>query len=278
MYRSIRIVALPTIIAGVDFNFCNAEAARLQASGGVRYAWSPAYAVSDATIADPTITATQTTTFVVTGWNDDGCAAVDTVVAEFFEPAALIMNNVQCYVSKSAAFVVQHPPGEFDSCDVSLRYNGGCMSGVTVSVGEELERGSMPDGRNFIRMRLRKLPTDNIIATVIGIAMLQPVRYDELECLVEASYGCREVSSTEATLEFRGCALDLRNIKVSSSTMLMRTIYDVDGRIVHADEVQYNRWEEQPTMSTSTPAGLYIEVLSVNGSPVHRRLFTRSAE
>lgn len=276
--RTVRIAAQPTVSAGVDINFCRDVLTRLYATGCVRYSWSPASGVSDASVADPTITSSQTTTFIVTGWDAVGCTNVDTIVATLLEPAALIMNNVVCRVSQRATFVVQHPTGDFDSCDVSLRYNGARMSDVTVSVGEVLIRGLMPDGRDFIRMRLRNRMADDVVAIVSGTTMLNTVLDDSLECMVESSYGCRAVTSTEATLTFDGCALNLRNIKVSANTMLLRTIYNVDGRLVQSDEVQYDRWEEQPVMSQFAPAGLYVEVLALNGSVVHRRTFTRGYE
>lgn len=275
----IRVAALPTAEAGADVAFCAKDVQRLRASGCVRYAWEPASQVSDAASDNPTITATQTTTYYVTGWNEDGCSDIDTVVAEFLDPAPLIMNNVQCHVSQQAEFVIQHVPNYFDSADVSLRFSGSCMNDVVVRVGEELARGSMPDGRRFLRMRLRKREADNIVAAVSGTALLNPVPYDNLECVVESSYGCREVSGTTvATLEFTGCALILRNILLNANARLRRTIYAVDGRVVQSDDVQYDRWEEQPTMPATIPAGLYIEVLALEGSVIHQRTFARGFE
>ncbi|MDZ4746542.1 MAG: PKD domain-containing protein [bacterium] len=272
--RTIHVVKLPSISAGADFTYCENQRARLNASGGERYSWSPDWAVSDPSSVNPFITDSSATTFIVTGWTWEGCMNVDTVIAEYLSPADLIINNVKNDISQNATFVIRHPANRFDSCDVSVLYNSKCMHDLTVSVGDELARGSVADGRNFIRMRLRKRPADNVIATFTGAAILGPVRNDVLECVVENSYGCRTVLNTIGTVEFSGCALNLRMIKVSANTMLTRMMYNVDGRVVLADEIQYDRWEAQPSMPSTSPAGLYIEILSIGGEVVHSRTFT----
>lgn len=269
----VRIGYLPEVTASPDLSFCSNSSKTLFASGAVRYEWTPASGVDNATSSNPKITADRSTTFIVRGWNADGCSTTDTVVAEYLDPEPLILNNVTCHVSDRAVYFVRHAPGDFDSCDITFSYSKASMSDVTVDVGEELTRGTGIDGRNFLRVRMRTSASDDIGARISGTAMLQPLLFDNILCTVDTSYGCRQVSSTTATLEASGCALDLRHIRLTDRTMLARTIYDMSGRIALRDDVRYDQWEEQPTMLQSTPSGLFIEVLMLEGTVVHKRTF-----
>ena len=51
--------------AGVALNICEGDQAQLYATGGGSYLWSPAEGLSDATVADPIVTAPLTTTYTV---------------------------------------------------------------------------------------------------------------------------------------------------------------------------------------------------------------------
>lgn len=69
-----------SISAGPDAGVCNGQAASLQASGGVSYAWSPATDLSCTTCANPQATPTTSTTYTVTGTDANGCVGSDQVV------------------------------------------------------------------------------------------------------------------------------------------------------------------------------------------------------
>jgi len=74
--------------AGSDVSYCVGSSAGLQASCGgcasASYAWSPSTGLSNIYIANPTCSATTTTTYTVTITNQDGCSAADNVTATVF--------------------------------------------------------------------------------------------------------------------------------------------------------------------------------------------------
>lgn len=61
-----------------DIN-CNLPWAHLNASGASQYSWSPATSLSNSLIANPVANTTITTTYIVTGINDQGCSNKDSV-------------------------------------------------------------------------------------------------------------------------------------------------------------------------------------------------------
>jgi PKD repeat protein len=73
------IVVFPlTVDAGADVVICQGETITLGASGAGSYSWFPPTDLDDATSATPVGTPSQTTTFILTGFNGQ-CVATDTV-------------------------------------------------------------------------------------------------------------------------------------------------------------------------------------------------------
>ncbi|WP_207433528.1 T9SS type A sorting domain-containing protein [Sabulibacter ruber] len=66
--------------AGADILTCPGQSVQLQATGGVKYSWSPSASLTDATIANPIATPSATTTYTVTVTNENGCVRTDKVV------------------------------------------------------------------------------------------------------------------------------------------------------------------------------------------------------
>ena len=79
---SVKIIInpLPVINAARsnDIN-CTIDYARLQATGGLQYSWTPSATLSNANIADPVAMPKITTTYLVTGTDIGGCVNTDTV-------------------------------------------------------------------------------------------------------------------------------------------------------------------------------------------------------
>jgi gliding motility-associated-like protein len=68
----------PVIDAGSDLQV-SSNPVQLQASGGVRYHWTPSLYLSDPDIANPTMSAKDDITYVVTGYDDKECFSSDTL-------------------------------------------------------------------------------------------------------------------------------------------------------------------------------------------------------
>jgi len=77
--KNITVSALPVANAGPDITICTGDTAFLNATGGVSYQWSPASSLSDGSIANPLGFPTNTTDYVVTVTDKNGCSDSDTV-------------------------------------------------------------------------------------------------------------------------------------------------------------------------------------------------------
>lgn len=76
---------LPGVDAGIDLTICRRDAAFLTATGANTYVWSPATGLSDPTAADPISSPDNTTTYLVTGTDVNGCVNTDEVVVNVLQ-------------------------------------------------------------------------------------------------------------------------------------------------------------------------------------------------
>jgi gliding motility-associated-like protein len=90
------VLPLPTVKAtkSNDLN-CNKPFARLQASGAQKYNWSPAYALSNDSIANPIANPAFTTTYYVYATDSTICVGTDsvTVIADFKNHGIILPNS-----------------------------------------------------------------------------------------------------------------------------------------------------------------------------------------
>jgi uncharacterized delta-60 repeat protein len=94
----------PLINAGSDVSFCVSSTVQLCATGGTTYAWTPAFGLSDTTIACPMAGPTSGTTYIVYGTDANGCVSSDTVVVSLYPAPSVpvISRNVAVLTSTSA--------------------------------------------------------------------------------------------------------------------------------------------------------------------------------
>jgi gliding motility-associated-like protein len=70
---------LPAVFAGNDTAACQSATLQLNATGAITYAWSPASGLSNSNIANPITGPDTTTTYTVTGTNENGCINSDEI-------------------------------------------------------------------------------------------------------------------------------------------------------------------------------------------------------
>ena len=70
----------PQIRASADTSICQGEPAFLSVTGGTQYLWEPTESLNDPTSPTPIAFPTETTTYIVRGINEYGCANTDTVI------------------------------------------------------------------------------------------------------------------------------------------------------------------------------------------------------
>lgn len=102
---TVSVYGLPTIFAGSDTGFCQSTSIQLCALGGVQYAWSPSFGVSDTTLACPTFGPTSSTTYTVTALDANGCAGSDSVTVFLFPAPSVpvITMNIPNLTSTAAS-------------------------------------------------------------------------------------------------------------------------------------------------------------------------------
>ncbi|HUM45906.1 MAG TPA: PKD domain-containing protein [Chitinophagales bacterium] len=86
---AIAVILLPSIDAGPDTSICSGDTVQLIASGGTSYSWIPESFLSDNNISNPHAFPDTTTSFIVTGTGDSGCANTDTVKVFVLSPGVI---------------------------------------------------------------------------------------------------------------------------------------------------------------------------------------------
>jgi uncharacterized delta-60 repeat protein len=102
---SVTVNPLPSIAAGNDTSFCTSTSIQLCATGGVSYAWTPSFGVSDTTIACPMFGPTSTTTYTVYGTDANGCTSSDTLTVSLYPLPSIpvITQNIAVLTSTAAS-------------------------------------------------------------------------------------------------------------------------------------------------------------------------------
>lgn len=70
---------VPSATAGSDFSICLGTSSALNATGGVSYAWSPSAGLSNSSISNPTTSPANSTNYLVTVTNAQGCTDSDDI-------------------------------------------------------------------------------------------------------------------------------------------------------------------------------------------------------
>ncbi len=94
---TVNVRPVPKVDAGPPIELCVGEKAVLNASGGVRYLWSPAEGLSCVDCPTPTASPDRTTLYTVTVFDANGCAGEDTVTVTV-NPAP---REVKAHISRS---------------------------------------------------------------------------------------------------------------------------------------------------------------------------------
>jgi hypothetical protein len=103
--QSVTVFPAPTIDAGPDVSVCQSTTVQICATGGATYAWTPAFGLSDTTIACPQAGPTSNTTYIVYGTTVNGCTSSDTVSVNLYPlpSVPVISRNVAVLTSTPAS-------------------------------------------------------------------------------------------------------------------------------------------------------------------------------
>lgn len=107
-YDTVTIHPMPSVNAGPDRIVCHGGTTRLQARGASQYRWSPATFLSDSTSNSPVVSGiTQPMTYVLYGWNVEGCVVTDTVNVSLGELVGRFSNDTTICEGGSATLVAE---------------------------------------------------------------------------------------------------------------------------------------------------------------------------
>lgn len=149
----------PSIVAGNDTTICPGQTATMWAQGGLSYYWTPAASLIDPTTSLVIAAPTSPTMYYVTGVDQYGCSATDSVFVDLYPLAfiqtvpdvyAFLGDNIQLGATSSTPGTYVWSPSEFLSCivctdpianpDQNYTYTvtytdiNGCISADTVNI------------------------------------------------------------------------------------------------------------------------------------------------
>ena len=106
-----------------DGIICNGDGATLTASGGISYAWSPATGLSAINIANPTTTASTSTTYMVTVTDANGCTDTETFTITVNENTTASQANITP-VCEGGTIELIGRPGDGSIPDANFNWTG----------------------------------------------------------------------------------------------------------------------------------------------------------
>jgi PKD repeat protein len=113
--QTITVLSNPAITTSADTAVCDNSAIQLSATGGTVYSWSPGAGLSDSTVAMPSLVLANTTTFIVTVTDGQGCSATDTVTATALALPAFTLNTTQSIcVGDSIVLAASNPAHSYN--------------------------------------------------------------------------------------------------------------------------------------------------------------------
>jgi gliding motility-associated-like protein len=162
---TVEVVPTPSVYAGEDQYVIEQSFVQLNATGATAYVWTPTTGLSSATISNPTLTAVQTTTYVVTGTNTSTstittCTGSDDVTIFVVRPIKIPNAISPNGDNVNDDWVIENIEG-FPNCEVEVYNRYGTLvwkstgyktnwAGVNYRNGEVL-----PDGTYFYVIDLK---------------------------------------------------------------------------------------------------------------------------
>jgi len=175
---AITVIPTSTVYTGGNPNIIylgyGAQSVKLQASGGVKYTWSPASGLSKTNIADPVFTPTKAGTypFTVTATNSSGCTATSNITITVIDARYGNKKNqvVICHNGKSNNIDVISVPDHLAHGD----YLGSCSASVPAITSS---RSYAPEAEIAVQPILKNYPNPFSGRTTIEFSLAQDEDY-----------------------------------------------------------------------------------------------------
>ncbi len=219
---SVRItVDTPSIIATRNANICLGDSVHLNATGSTLYNWSPATGLNNPNIANPISTPTESTTYIVSGINSNGCIASDSVKVSVRIPVSAEINPPG-KICKESSIQLTATGGDIYSWSPSTYLNNSFIpnpvaspsvtSTYTVTITDTLCNNSS---------------TLSTIVTVLPLPVIRANKSNDIDCAISQS----QLTASGATQYTWTPATTLDNPFSSSpvATPIVTTQYIVTG-------------------------------------------------
>lgn len=174
--HAITILDLPPVYAGIDTSICLNTIASLNATGAVTYKWASSPTLSCTTCSNPLAAPNSTTTYYVTGNDNFGCVATDSVIVTVVKPTKISLsttNDTLCLgssmqiVATGAERYSWQPPTGLSDPNIGNPIASPNSSTVYTVIGSD-NISCFADTMS-VSILVAPLPTFDIIDTVITI-------------------------------------------------------------------------------------------------------------
>jgi PKD repeat protein len=91
--RSVNVFPIPQTSAGADQAICRGSVFQLKATGAATYQWAASPSLSCTDCAGPLAAPTDSTQYMVTGFNSFGCSSADSVIIRVHQPFNLLVDK-----------------------------------------------------------------------------------------------------------------------------------------------------------------------------------------
>lgn len=113
----VNVMPLPIVDAGSDKSICKGDSTNLIASGAVAYLWQPNNTLTNSNSANPLAIPSETNIYYVTGTDNNGCSANDSVIVTVIQPftmdvgqGAQVCSGSQVQLTAEGALIYQWSP------------------------------------------------------------------------------------------------------------------------------------------------------------------------
>lgn len=141
-------VDTPAISVLNDTTVCAGTAVQLTASGSNNYTWSPALHLSNANLANPVATPTNTTKYFVTGTNVAGCTATDSITVTVNPLPIVSISNDTLICSNSSVQLVASGGISYSWLPTATLSNSSIANPVATPAGSTTYSVTVTDNNN----------------------------------------------------------------------------------------------------------------------------------
>jgi gliding motility-associated-like protein len=236
----INLTALAAAVGPNDTSLCDSNPVEISASGGIAYLWTPAIGLSSDTVANPTVTINQTTTYTV---------AITAIAAD----------GDTCVISKNVTVFV--PSGQLPALTATVDKD-------TIYAGESTTLHAIPDQSNLFynwtpASWLNSAAIANPVATPLETITYQVVLSDSFECVRNA-----DVKIVVIQLSCGESEVFIPNSFTPNNDGENDILFVRGNQIKELYFIVYNRWGEK-VFETNNPKsgwdGIYKGVISEPG-------------